>query len=658
MWISLKQKKGTDIVMGISGMLVVITCAIVEIGHLTNVNLFFDYHPGYIPMAPSSAIIFTFYGLLLVSNLQVFTNRTIRPYALALTFLLTIFGLLKFIEAYTPFNLTFEQFLTSNVKYLGVFPLGRMSPYSGLLFFISGSAFLIKYYARERLILLNLICILGLIIMSSGFVASLGYVFKTPFLYSGNLIPLAESTAIAFLILGIGLIALSGEKTFFVRQLTGPKASARILRAFLPLMIMRIVLNDWLDLYITNHYYINPALVSALVTMISLFIAIIVILYITKIIFKSAHKAEAERVKAEEALQESLELSNSLLHSIPFGMDIVDESGTILFQSEIFKNQFNVESVGAKCWDVYRDDKTQCKDCPLNEEIKIGITTTKETDGVLGGRTFAIVHTGLMYQKKKAVLEIFHDITERKQSEIQLNKYTEELKMLNNTKDKLFSIIAHDLKSPFNSILGLTQLLNDQYEEYNDDEKKLIISKIKDSSKKMFNLLENLLIWSIAQRNGINVNAEKIDLYEIANIQMGVFVTVARSKNIHLANNIARGTFAYADGDLVKTILLNLINNAIKFTHLGGNVNLEARTNNDIIEISVTDNGIGIDNQVLNTLFKSASAYSTMGTSNEKGTGLGLMVCKEFAELNGGIIWVESEQGKGSRFTFTLPLLS
>ena len=655
MLIYLKQKTGTDIVMAISGIFIIILCAVVVLGRITNVNMFFNYHPGYIPMAPSSAILFLFYGSLLIFNLFSNTNRKSRSYILAITILSTVFGLLKYVESFIPLDLTFEKFLFSHNEYLGNFPLGRMSPYSGLLFFVSGSAILLKYYSPQRLIFLNLISWMGIFIVASSFVASLGYIYKTPFLYSGNLIPLAESTAYAFLFLGIGLIALSGEKAFFVRQLSGPMASARVLRVFLPLMIMGIILNDWLNLYFSNHYNVNPALLSALMTLISLIVAIITILYITKIIFKSAHLAESERLKAEAALHESLELSTSLLRSIPFGMDIVDESGTIMFQSEIFKSNFDHDVVGAKCWEVYRDNKTQCLDCPLNEDIKIGITETRETNDVMGGKIFEIVHTGLMYEGRKAVLEIFHDITERKQSEIQLKKYTDELKALNDTKDKLFSIIAHDLKSPFNSILGLTQLLNDQYEEYSDDEKKLIISKIKDSSKKMFNLLENLLIWSFAQRNGITVNPEKIDLSEIANIQMGVFVTIARTKNIQLTNNINSGTYVRADGDLVKTVLLNLINNAIKFTHSGGKIDLSAYENNKAIEVSVTDNGIGIDANFVSTLFKSVEAYSSIGTSDEKGTGLGLMVCKEFVELNGGKIWVESEIGKGSRFTFTLP---
>ena len=538
MWISLKQKPGTDIVMTISGILVIITCAVVVLGHLANLNLFFDYHPGYIPMAPSSAILFTFYGLSLIFHLYFFANRPIRSYILVITIILTVFGLLKFLESIIPLELTFDRLLTSHTEYLGNFPLGRMSPYSGILFFITGSAILLKYYAKEKLIVLNLICSLGIIIVVAGFVASLGYLFRTPFLYSGSIIPMADSTAFAFLLLGFGLIALAGEKAFFVRRLYGSMASARVLRAFLPLMILGIVLNDLLDLYISRNFNINHALVSAFATLISIVIAIIVILYLTKIIFESANKAETERLKAE----------------------------------------------------------------------------------------------------------------------IQLKKYSEELKTLNNTKDKLFSIIAHDLKNPFNSILGLTQLLNDQYEEYNDDEKKLIISNIKDSSKKMFSLLENLLLWSFAQRNGINVNTEKIDLYEIANIQMGVFITIARTKNILLVNNIDPGTFANADRDLVKTILLNLINNAIKFTHSGGNIHLNAQKKNDKIEVSVTDNGMGIDAHILKTLFKSAESYTSLGTSNEKGTGLGLMICKEFVELNGGSIWVESEEGKGSRFTFTLPI--
>ncbi|HPT05017.1 MAG TPA: HAMP domain-containing sensor histidine kinase, partial [Bacteroidales bacterium] len=214
----------------------------------------------------------------------------------------------------------------------------------------------------------------------------------------------------------------------------------------------------------------------------------------------------------------------------------------------------------------------------------------------------------------------------------------------------------HDLRSPFTTLMGYAGLLSDDYDEYSEEERKDMIKHIKDAAENNFLLLENLLTWSRSQRGQIKVNAVKTDIGKVSMEVIGILNPVAVAKNIQLTNKITSGTFAWADISMVHTMLLNLTNNAIKFTNPGGFVIVEAGISGDKIQVSVKDNGIGIAQEEVEKIFKVDVAHSTPGTANEKGTGLGLLICKEFAEKLGGTIWVESEPGKGSTFIFTLPV--
>ena len=204
--------------------------------------------------------------------------------------------------------------------------------------------------------------------------------------------------------------------------------------------------------------------------------------------------------------------------------------------------------------------------------------------------------------------------------------------------------------------MGYAGLLSDDYEEYSEEERKDMIKHIKDAAENNFLLLENLLTWSRSQRGQIKVNAVKTDIGNISIEIIGILNPVAAAKNIQLTNKITPGTFAWADTSMVHTILLNLTNNAIKFTNSGGLVIIEAGISGDKIQVSVKDNGVGMAQEEVKNIFRLDATHSTPGTANEKGTGLGLLICKEFAEKLGGTIWVESEPGKGSTFIFTLPV--
>lgn len=229
------------------------------------------------------------------------------------------------------------------------------------------------------------------------------------------------------------------------------------------------------------------------------------------------------------------------------------------------------------------------------------------------------------------------------------------LKEANATKDKFFSIISHDLKNPFSTLLGYTNMLILEYKDFSEEERKDYIASIQKSAKHTYNLLENLLNWSKTQRGEININPTKLSIKTLVNNTFNLVSQSASNKNIKLRNNIVEVFFVRADEDTISSVLRNLITNAIKFTNENGEVVVNAIILEGNINISVEDNGIGIDKTNIKTLFKIGTHYTTEGTAKEKGTGLGLILCKEFMKQNNGDIFVESELGIGSKFTLSLP---
>jgi len=242
-----------------------------------------------------------------------------------------------------------------------------------------------------------------------------------------------------------------------------------------------------------------------------------------------------------------------------------------------------------------------------------------------------------------------------------INKLIDEknrkLEELNKTKDKFFSIVAHDLKSPFNALLGLLSDLDESYDEFDENHRKKIIQSLRRSSNNTYNLLVNLLEWAQIQRDPLSNNPEKTELRTIVSQVMEVLQPRAERKKQVLQNQVEPGFIVYADPMLIKSILINLVNNAIKFTPLAGEIRVHAKNTGGLVSICVTDNGIGIPADKIPLLFRIDNNFKRMGTDLEVGTGLGLVMCKEYIDLLGGEIVVTSIPGEGSTFCFTLPAI-
>lgn len=257
--------------------------------------------------------------------------------------------------------------------------------------------------------------------------------------------------------------------------------------------------------------------------------------------------------------------------------------------------------------------------------------------------------------RNKVIQCNIRDITERKLTEEKLKESENRLTELNSTKDKFFSIIAHDLKSPFNSIVGFSDLLKEKVQEKDYEGMEKYIEIIQNSSQNAMNLLMNLLEWSRLQTGRIKFSPEQIDLVSLVNVVNELLKDSALQKSITISCEFSGNDHVFADKDMISAILRNLISNAIKFTYPGGHIVISVEQSLNEIIVSVSDNGIGMRENAIKKLFLIEESHTTLGTQNEQGTGLGLLLCKEFIEKHDGEIWAESELGKGSKFSFKLP---
>jgi len=276
------------------------------------------------------------------------------------------------------------------------------------------------------------------------------------------------------------------------------------------------------------------------------------------------------------------------------------------------------------------------------------------------GIVFSLLLALILYfrnnEKKKNNRRLEQEIIEGKKKEQKLLESEKKLSLANDTKDKFFSIISHDLRSPFGAVRGLIGMLASDYDDFDNAERREMIDEINRAANHTFDLLNDLLAWSRTQRGTIDFRPETIELKDFCHKKLDVLLSQAQKKNIIVQCEIKEETRVNADRNMLDTILRNMVSNAIKFTHQGGSVWISAGKNgNDLVQIQVKDNGVGINKERLSEIFDVGSQYTSRGTNNEGGTGLGLVLCKEFVEKHQGTISVESHEGRGSTFIFTLP---
>jgi PAS domain S-box-containing protein len=289
---------------------------------------------------------------------------------------------------------------------------------------------------------------------------------------------------------------------------------------------------------------------------------------------------------------------------------------------------------------------------PTNSEMRIILS-----DGTIKWFQNNVVP---IFQNDKIVklIGINLDITERKLAELALKESENQLLQLNVDKDRFISILGHDLKNPFNNLLGLSEVLTEDIHKLDIDQIEDIAHNIDKSARIINNLLEDILMWTKSQSGKIPFNPQQLSFSDICKDTLEILNPNAKAKNITINYSAIKHINVFADIDILKTVLRNLVSNAIKFTNKEGTININATQTDSNVTISVSDNGVGIAPDDLTKLFNISEFITTIGTAKETGTGLGLLLCKKLIEMHGGEIWVKSEVGKGSEFKFTLPIFT
>lgn len=369
-----------------------------------------------------------------------------------------------------------------------------------------------------------------------------------------------------------------------------------------------------------------------------------------------------ERKLAEEALISSRERFRDFIELAVDGVLIGSNEGFVIDANSCFcsiAGRKKEDIIGKHITDSFFTPESLEKSPFQFDMLKKGEIVVNERNILRPDGTEITIEMRTKIMPDGTYQSIFRDITIRKLVETEIKLKNEELSRLNTEKDKFFSIIAHDLRSPFNGFLGLTEMMAEELSDLKlDDVKKLAIN-MRDSAFNLFQLLENLLQWSQIHQGLITLYPEKLNLLHISNESLSIINEPAKFKEIIIINNIQTETEVFADRNILLSIFRNLVSNAVKFTNKDGKIILESKINKDNnVEISITDTGIGMPQNMVDNLFILNVKTNRPGTDGELSTGLGLILCKEFVEKHGGTISIKSKEGKGSTFSFMLGAIS
>ena len=375
-----------------------------------------------------------------------------------------------------------------------------------------------------------------------------------------------------------------------------------------------------------------------------------------------------------ERIRESEEKYHMLFELIPSGITIASIRGEILESNQeserllgIPRDRHTDMRIDSEEWKIIRPDHSPM---PVSEfastiALKENRVVSNVEMGIVkedGKVTWLDVSAAPFPIRDLGLIVVYTDITRRVEVEVKLKAHDRrmeemvaELNILNDTKDKFFSIIAHDLRNPFGSLLGASEYLYKEIDKHEIGKARKLSKILYDSSRNAYDILSNLLNWSRSQSGSLDFNPVRVNLYEIVDKNVKLSAVQAAEKDIDIQVKLQDSFEFIADPDMLNTILRNLISNALKFTPTGGKVIIDASRKEEEVVVLVKDTGTGMGEEDLGKLFRIDVKHISVGTNNERGTGLGLILCKEFIQYHGGNIWVESQPQKGSTFYFSIP---
>jgi len=620
----------------------------------------------YIPMAPDTGLIFLIYGALLIIERTGRPEGKIRMVLIWLTGIISIYVVLKFVQYFIQIDLTLENFFFPINNTLNQFPMHRMSPITSALFFLSGVGYHFSHSRKPGRKKLRIVNITGFIVGNVGAVALLGYLFGSPFLYKGHVIPMAATTTFSFMALGMGLVAMANEESFITKLFNRFTTRGRLMRVILPLVVSAILIQGLVQSKFVNAGIMDHVILSALLALVFSIITTLIIIRLTKIIYRNNERIEKEQKETRELLLYERVRLRILIDNLPDRIFFKDRSSRFIVANKSIAIHAGLSSpkdiVGKTDSDLYQPELAEQyfrdeQDLMLRGEPLLNHEEPScDSSGNIGWTLTSKIPIRNKAGQVVGLVGVSRDITELKKVHEDLVAAKETAEQASKLKDYFIANLSHEIRTPLNAIIGFSELLKEEVEHWLPGASEQYFPIIENSSQRLLRTIDLMLLLSRLQSGLYVRHPIPLDLDLIIRNLVEEYSLNAKHKNLELTyENTVGLAVLETDEYCVVHSISNLVDNAVKYTYHGHVALKLYQDQPGWINLDVQDTGIGIKEKYRKKLFESFSQEDTGLTRQFEGIGLGLSITKKMLDAIGARIWIASNKEVGTTFTIEFP---
>jgi len=620
----------------------------------------------YIPMAPDTGLIFLIYGVLLIIERTGKPQGSIRIALIWLTGLISIYGILICIQYFIHIDLTLENLFFPTHNTLNQFPLFRMSPITGALFFLTGIAYHFSHSSKPGRKKLQMVNMIGFMVANVGTVALLGYLFGSPFLYSGHVIPMAATTSFSFMALGVGLIAFADKESFITKLFNRRTARGRFMRVILPIVIAVILIQGLVEVKLDQSGIMDHAILSALLALAYSIIIPLIIIRLTKILFRNNERIEQEQKETREILLHERYRIRTLIDNLPDRIFFKDRSSRFIVANKSIAIHTGLSSakdiVGKTDFDLYKPELAEQyfkdeQDLMMRGEPLLNHEErSNDSSGNIGWTITNKIPIRNKAGQVVGLVGVSRDITELKKVHEDLVAAKETAEQASKLKDYFIANLSHEIRTPLNAIIGFSEILKEEVELVIPEISEKYFPIIDISSRRLIRTIDLMLNLSRLQLGLYVTSPSRLDPDLIIRNLVEEYKPDAKQKNLELTyENTIGPAILETDEYCVVQSISNLLDNAVKYTNHGYVALKLYQGEPGSIKLDVQDTGIGIKEEYRKKLFEPFSQEDNSFTRQFEGIGLGLSITKKMLDAIGARIWVASTKEVGTTFTIEFP---